>query len=63
MGYSVNSNMMCLVKADLQTSLDYCIVCNWLAFADKVRIIHDCVINEHAWMPAHSQGIHVMFNY
>ena len=55
--------MMENFKADLQTSLDYCIVCNCLVFADKVKIIHDCVLNECAWMPTHSQGIHVMFNY
>ena len=55
--------MMEKFKADLQTSLDYSIVCNCLVFADKVKIIHDCVLNEHAWMPTHSQGIHVMFNY
>ena len=30
--------MMEKFKADLQTSLDYCIVCNCLVFADKVKI-------------------------
>ena len=38
--------MMEKFKSDLQTSLDYCIVCNCLVFADKVKIIHDCVLNE-----------------
>ena len=33
-------------KADLQTSLDCYIVCNCLVFADRVKIIHDCVLNE-----------------
>ena len=37
--------MMENFKADLQTSLDCCIVCNYLVFADKV---HDCALNEHA---------------
>ena len=55
--------MMEKFKADLQASLDYCIVCNCLVFADKVKIIHDCVLSERAWMPTRSRGIHVMFNY
>ena len=47
-------------KAGLQTSIDYCIVCNCLVFADKVKIVHDCALNERAWMPAHSRGIQEM---
>ena len=49
-----------MIKADLQTSLDYCIVCNCLVFVDKVKIIHDCALNERAWMPTHSRGIQEM---
>ena len=49
--------MMEKFKADLQTSPDYCIVCNCLVFADKVKIVHDCVLN------GCPPTVHVMFNY
>ena len=47
-------------KADLQTSLDYCSVCNSLMFADKVKSIHGHVLSEVSQLNNVQMAMHVL---